>query len=105
MATEIKTETFDSFVKTPDKAVLIDFWATSCGPCRMLSPIVEAVAEEKADSLVVGKVNVDDCPELAQRFGVMSIPTLLLFRDGELVDKSIGYMPKAELEKLVEKAL
>lgn len=104
MATEIRNETFDSFVKDSEKAVLVDFWATWCGPCRMLSPVVEEVAEEQADRLTVGKVNVDDCPELAMKFGVMSIPTLLLFKGGELVDKRVGYMPKSELEQLIEKA-
>lgn len=104
MATEIRTEIFDSFVKDSEKAVLVDFWATWCGPCRMLSPVVEEVAEEQADRLNVGKVNVDECPELAQMFGVMSIPTLLLFKGGELVSKSVGYMPKAQLEELIEKA-
>ena len=104
MATEIKTETFESFVKDAGKPVLVDFWATWCGPCRMLSPVVEEVAQENADRLAVGKVDVDACPELAMQFGVMSIPTLLLFKDGELIDKRVGYMPKAELVQMVEKA-
>lgn len=105
MATEIKTETFDSFVKQSDKTVLVDFWASWCGPCRMLSPVVDEVSREHADNLSVGKVNVDDCPELAQKFGVMGIPTLLLFKDGALVDQHVGYMPKSELESMVKKAL
>lgn len=105
MATEIKSETFDSFVNQSDKTVLVDFWATWCGPCRMLSPVVDEVSREHADSLSVGKVNVDDCPDLAQKFGVMSIPTLLLFKDGELLDQRVGYMPKDELESMVQKAL
>lgn len=76
--------------------VLVDFWAAWCGPCQMLSPIVEEVAEEEED-LKVGKVNVDEQPALAMRFGVASIPTLLLFKDGELVNKSVGYMDKMDL--------
>ena len=103
MATEIKQENFSSFVKQ-DKPVLVDFWATWCGPCRMLSPVVEEVSEAHADTLVVGKVNVDECPELAQQFGVMSIPTLILFKDGEVVDKRIGYQPKDELEEMLKQA-
>ncbi len=105
MAMEIKSETFDSFVNQPDKTVLVDFWASWCGPCRMLSPVVDEVSQEHADTLSVGKVNVDDCPDLARKFGVMSIPTLLLFKDGQLVDQQVGYMPKEKLNQMVEKAL
>ena len=104
MATEIKQDTFDSFIAQPGKPVLVDFWATWCGPCRMLSPVVEEVSREHENELTVGKVNVDDCPELAQKFGVMSIPTLILFKDGQPVDKRIGYMPKNELEQMLKKA-
>ena len=104
MATDIKQENFDTFISQSDKPVLVDFWATWCGPCRMLSPVVEEVSREHENELTVGKVNVDDCPELAQRFGVMSIPTLILFKDGQPVDKRIGYMPKNELEQMLKKA-
>ena len=104
MATDIKQENFDTFISQSDKPVLVDFWATWCGPCRMLSPVVEEVSLEHENELTVGKVNVDDCPELAQKFGVMSIPTLILFKDGQPVDKRIGYMPKNELEQMLKKA-
>ena len=104
MATDIKQENFDTFIHQSDKPVLVDFWATWCGPCRMLSPVVEEVSREHENELTVGKVNVDDCPELAQKFGVMSIPTLILFKDGQPVDKRIGYMPKNELEQMLKKA-
>jgi len=103
MATEIKQDTFESFVKQ-DKPVLVDFWATWCGPCRMLAPVVDEVSREYADTLAVGKINVDDCPELAQQFGVMSIPTLILFKDGQIVDKRVGYQPKNALEDMLKKA-
>ena len=105
MATDIRLDNFDAFVTNADKPVLVDFWATWCGPCRMLAPVVEEVSAAMEDKLSVGKVNVDDCPELARKFGVMSIPTLILFKDGQPVDKRIGYMPKNELEAMVEKAL
>lgn len=104
MATDIRQDHFDTFISQSDKPVLVDFWATWCGPCRMLSPVVEEVSREHENELTVGKVNVDDCPELAQKFGVMSIPTLILFKDGQPVDKRIGYMPKSELEQMLKKA-
>ena len=104
MATEIKQENFASFISESDKPVLVDFWATWCGPCRMLAPVVEEVAQANEDKLTVGKVNVDDCPDIARQFGIMSIPTLILFKDGQMVDKRIGYMPKGEIEAMVEKA-
>ena len=104
MATDIKQENFDSFISQSDKPVLVDFWATWCGPCRMLAPVVEEVATANQDKLIVGKMDVDSCPDLAQKFGVMSIPTLILFKDGQPVAKSVGYMPKSELEQMLEKA-
>ena len=104
MATEIKQENFDSFIAQSDKPVLVDFWASWCGPCRMLAPVVDQVSQENADKLTVGKVNVDDCPDLAMKFGVMSIPTLILFKDGQVVDKRVGYQPKNQLDEMIKKA-
>ena len=104
MATEIKQENFDAVVMNADKPVLVDFWATWCGPCRMLAPVVDEVSQAHAEELTVGKVNVDDCPDLAMKFGVMSIPTLILFKDGKIVDKRVGYQPKDEVEEMLSKA-
>ena len=104
MATEIKQENFDSFIAQSDKPVLVDFWATWCGPCRMLTPVIEQVSQENGDKLAVGKVNVDDCPDLAMKFGVMSIPTLILFKDGQIVDKRVGSQPKNQLDEMIKQA-
>ncbi len=97
----ITKSNFESEVLHSDKPVLLDFWASWCGPCRMLSPIVDQVAEERAD-VKVGKVNVDEQPELAGQFGVMSIPTLLVFKDGKLVNQSVGARPKAGVLALLD---
>ena len=97
-------ETFDKLI-AGDVPVLVDFWATWCGPCRMVAPILEELANQYGDKLIVAKVDVDEQGELAQRYRVMNIPTLMLFKQGELVDKAIGARPKAALEQMVNKAL
>ena len=84
------------------KLVIVDFWATWCGPCRMLSPILDEVEEEMADQISVVKVNVDDADEVAARYRIMSIPTLLFFKNGELVDKTVGAMPKPALVEKIK---
>ena len=85
--------------------VLVDFWATWCGPCKMLAPTIDAIATEYKDRVVVGKVDVDENDAIARRFGIMSIPTLFLFKDGEVVEKLVGYRLKIELEQLLNKYL
>ncbi len=96
----ITKENFAQEVLQSAKPVLLDFWASWCGPCRMLSPVVDEVAEERTD-VKVGKVNVDEQPELAGEFGVMSIPTLLVFEQGKLVRQAVGARPKASVLDLL----
>ena len=96
----ITKENFAQEVLQSEKPVLLDFWASWCGPCRMLSPVVDEVAEERTD-VKVGKVNVDEQPELAGEFGVMSIPTLLVFEQGKLVRQAVGARPKSGVLQLL----
>ena len=96
----ITKENFEQEVLQSAKPVLLDFWASWCGPCRMLSPVVDEVAEERTD-VKVGKVNVDEQPEPAGQFGVMSIPTLLVFEQGKLVRQAVGARPKASVLDLL----
>ena len=102
MAKELTTDAFEAAVVNAQKPVLVDFWASWCGPCRALGPIVEEVAIEMADRLDVYKCNVDDEGELAQRFSIMSIPTLILFKGGKPVHTMVGSMPKAALISEIE---
>ena len=88
------TNNFEQEVLKSDKTVLVDFWASWCGPCRMFSPIVDQAADELEGVAKVGKVNVDEEPELARRYGIMSIPTLMAFKNGQVVDKVMGVQGK-----------
>ncbi len=92
-AININQDNFQNEVMNSDKPVLLDFWAPWCGPCRMVVPIMEEIARERAD-IKVGKVNVDEQPELASRFGVMSIPTLVVMKEGKIVNQALGARPK-----------
>ena len=98
---DVKTADFETEVLKSDKTVLVDFWAVWCGPCRMLSPVVDQVAEENPD-IKVCKVNVDEEQQLAIKYGVMSIPTLLVFKGVELVNQSVGVIPKEEVLNLIK---
>ena len=108
MADAIATFDQTSFAEelaTADKPILVDFWAEWCGPCRALEPILKEVASENGDKITVAKVNVDENPDIARQFDIMSIPTLILFKGGQIVDKIVGLAPKDRLKEFVNKAL
>lgn len=102
-----KTVTDANFAEiiNTDKLVMVDFWATWCGPCRALAPIVEELAAEYEGKAVIGKCNVDECQDIPMQFGIRSIPTLLFFKNGQLVDKLVGAMPKTQLAKKIDSLL
>ena len=101
---EITVQNFDELVNG-DKPVVIDFWATWCGPCKKVAPIIEELAEQYKDQVVVGKVDVEEQDDLAFKFGIRNIPTVLFFRNGEVVDKQIGAAPKAAFEAKIQSLL
>ena len=96
MEIELNEGNFEDEVVKSELPVMVDFWATWCGPCKMLAPVVAEIASEREGSLKVGKVNVDESPELAARFGIMSIPAVFLFKDGKVAAQAVGYMSKDE---------
>ncbi len=98
----VSDQTFSSEVEGKG-TVLVDFWAPWCGPCKMIAPVLEELDQEIGDQLKIAKVNVDDNPESASRFGVMSIPTLIVFKDGQPVDKVVGFQPKDALKNVVSR--
>lgn len=104
MAKELTAETFDSAIRE-NPVVLVDFWASWCGPCRMIAPFIEQIAEAYAGKALVCKVNVDECQDIAVRFGVSSIPTVLVFKNGELVDRAVGARPKKAFEQMLDQQL
>ena len=103
-ALEITDTNFEEVMKS-EQPILVDFWAEWCGPCKMIGPVVEELAGDYEGKAVVGKVNVDENPKVAAKFGIRSIPTLLVFNDGEIVDKQIGAVPKGVLAKKLDAQL
>lgn len=102
MEKKFTTENFETEVLKSDKPVLVDFYADWCGPCKMMAPLVEQLAEELADQVVVGKLNVDDSEEIAEKYGVMNIPTLILFREGKEANRLLGVRSREELERMIQ---
>ncbi len=105
MALEITDATFDEIVLKSDKPVVVDFWAAWCGPCRMVGPIIEEVSQEYEGKAVVGKVDVDVNQEYAAKYGVRNIPTVLVFKDGEIVNRQVGVSPKQVYTDAIEAVL
>ena len=105
MTVEITDANFDELVLKSDKPVVVDFWAVWCGPCRMVGPIVNEIGEDYKDALVVGKVDVDNNPGISAKYGIRNIPTILFFKNGEVVDKQVGAVPKQVLVGKVEPLL
>lgn len=103
MSINVTDSTFDTDVLSSTQPVLVDLWAEWCGPCRAVAPILDELAKDYGDRLTVAKVDIDSNPETAQRYGVRSIPTLMLFKDGELVETTVGVQPKAALAELVDR--
>jgi thioredoxin 1 len=105
MALELTDANFDALVLHSDKPVIVDFWAVWCGPCRVIGPIVQEIGEEYSDQVLVGKMDVDHNPAIARRYGIRNIPTLLFFKNGEVVDKQVGSVPKQVLVNKLEQYL
>lgn len=105
MTVEVTDANFDEVIVNSGKPAIVDFWAEWCGPCRMVAPIVKDIAEEYKDQVVVGKLDVDSNPGVSEKYGIRNIPTILFFKGGEVVDKQVGAVPKANITKKLEAIL
>lgn len=105
MALEITDSNFQETVLNSDKPVVVDFWATWCGPCRMVGPVIDEISKEYEGKAVVGKLNIDDNQEFAAKYGVRNIPTVLVFQNGEVVGRQVGVAPKATYAEAIDKLL
>jgi thioredoxin 1 len=105
MAINFTTSNFQEVVLNSDKPVLVDFWAEWCGPCKMIGPLIEELSTEMDGQAVIGKLNVDENPDIAATYGIRSIPTLLIFKGGEIVDKIVGAVPKASIAQKISAQL
>ena len=102
---ELSEQDFDEQVLTSDQPVLVDFWAEWCGPCHVIAPIIEEIAVEYKNKVVVGKLNVDQYPDIAARYGIRSIPSMLLFKDGQVNNQLVGVVPKTQITDMLNRAL
>ena len=105
MALEFTDDNFEELVIKADKPVLVDFWAEWCGPCRMVGPLVDEISKEYEGNALVGKVNVDENPNIASKYGIRSIPTILFMKNGEIADKSVGAVAKAQLSSKLDELI
>lgn len=104
MTKDLTDESFQELVKSSDKPLLVDFWAPWCGPCKQLIPTLDVLSEEMKDKATIAKINIDDYPDAAGRHNVRGIPTMILFKNGEIVDTKVGALPKADIVKWIESA-
>lgn len=105
MVKELTDQSFKELLASSSKPILVDFWAPWCGPCKQLTPIIEALSEEVKNEAIIAKINIDDNPDIAARYNVRGIPTLIIFKNGEAFDTKVGALPKASLKEWLDSAI